>query len=93
MFKMDSVLWSVIQGNRFNRKLEPEMLSGEVSYTSNPRIYGSNKYRSSELREIIYNREYVIQFIVKLVIKPLGIKTKKELDQLMIEAWQASKDE
>lgn len=90
---MEEVIWEKMQGNRFTRNLRPEMLEGEFRHPSNPRVIGESVYRSTARRAVIYNRDYVVAFIIKKVVIPLGIATKKDFDKLMIEVWAKFKEE
>lgn len=90
---MNKVSWEEQQGNRYTRRLSPEMLTSEVLHTSNPRLIGQPKTRGYEPFYVAYNRSYVLNWIVKLLIVPLGIERKKDLDQLMIEAWNLHKSQ
>lgn len=89
---MNKISWNEQQGNKYVRRLSPEMLTSEVLHTSNPRLLGQPKTKALDLYYVAYDRSYVLHWIVKLLIIPLGIERKKDLDQLMIEAWNLHRE-
>lgn len=86
--------WDKQQGNRYTRELHPLMLEDNgLTVQTNARFVGEPVTRTDELRPVVYNREYVYAKFRKLFILPLGVKTKKELDALMVQVWAYHKEQ
>lgn len=90
----DTVKWSEVRGNKFRTAPTGEMLSGTVVLSKQVPLINGSKYKAfAPTSAIEYNRDYVITWIVVCLLRNLGLRTKKELDKLMIEAWEAYKAE
>jgi hypothetical protein len=95
---MDIITWKQLRGNQFNRNLNPEMLVGKgyavktvcalAGGTVQPesRAYlgpGERGKFPKQERHVIYDAEYVKEYIHKKILQPLKISSLKELDNVL----------
>ena len=84
-----SINWRNLHGNQFLQSLHPGMLTKagyEIERKILPLDYKQGQ--DKELTTVHYDREFVIEKIVKLVIKPLNIQNKAVLNKLIDESWE-----
>jgi hypothetical protein len=85
----ENVYWKQVQGNKLNKALHPAMLS-EHGYrtTSKIRLVGTTRH-GSKFAILIYDREYVIVWIMSKLIKPFQNIGLDGLIELLKEAWHS----
>jgi hypothetical protein len=83
----ENVHWKQVQGNKLNKALHPAMVS-EHGYrtTSKIRLVGTTRH-GSKFAILIYDREYVIVWIMSKLIKPFQNIGLDGLIELLKEAW------
>lgn len=84
---MKELNWNEIPFNPWLQKLHPAML--QDSFTIDKEILKGD----IGLVRIKFGRDFVIQYIARLVIKSLMIANANEWQALASEAWRAYKDE
>ncbi len=85
MPKAETITWRDLTGNKFNRSLHPAMLhnDGYVCQSAVRRIGEAEK----TIFKIIYDREYLIEYVGRTVCKQLFVVGKEETLNLVSEAW------
>ncbi|MGL4617761.1 MAG: hypothetical protein ACRCZS_01700 [Chroococcidiopsis sp.] len=87
MLKIDRIHWTDLPGNKYLKKLEPDMLKNRCVVVQTIRQVGINR---SELRkevEVFYDRDYVLTKLLVDVIYPLHIDSLERLIALVTDAW------
>lgn len=85
MDEIETIGWQDVVGNRFNKSLEPAMLS-EAGYTRLTTIRRTGDAGKMYFK-IHHDRDYVIAFISKTICNPLFSLGKKQVLDLVDEAW------
>ena len=85
MSRYETISWRDLPGNKWSKSLDPAMLTergcitlGKVRHSSEPQ---------GTMCNVIYDRDYLIQFLIRrflMSISPLG---KEVVDELVNEAW------
>ena len=84
------VSWKEIQGNKFSKAIDPAMLLGDgLPYIMKARAIGNGKY-GSEPVTVIFDKEYVENWIVTKLIRPLSNHGVDYVTNLVAEAWLKS---
>jgi hypothetical protein len=95
MNRLNELRWNEVSGNPFLKKLSPLMMTDTgLQETRKTRHKLSNKRddSASQIYLITYGKDYVIEYIVKTVLIPLGIRNRDQLDALMDEVWDKLSD-
>lgn len=86
MNQFETIRWIDLPGNKYTKSLDAAMLS-EGGYT----IFGKVRHCSEPkgtMCNVVYDREYVIQFLIKRVLFALAVLPKETIDGLIDEAWE-----
>ncbi|MDJ0795808.1 MAG: hypothetical protein QNJ51_03050 [Calothrix sp. MO_167.B12] len=85
--------WDKLFGNQFNQNINWAMLV-ENGFKKKGRYYFLGESRPNkddvEESEILYDREYVVQYIAKKIIEPLQPEYN-ELQRIIADAWKVYK--
>lgn len=80
--------WRGLNGNPWNERLDPRMLSGchkELRIIKLPGSRGKSSNHTDVF--VVYDRDFVVEKILKLIVQPLQLNSKDELVKLVDEAW------
>ena len=81
------VSWKEIQGNKFIKALDPAMLLNDgLPYIMKARTIGDGKF-GSEPVTVIFDKEYVENWIATKLIRPLSNYGVDYVTNLITEAW------
>ena len=85
MPEIETINWKELTGNKFNRTLHPAMLTeqGFVRQTNVRRIGDRDK----TIFDVVYDRQYAIEYLGKSVCKNLRVLGIEEILDLVEEAW------
>ena len=84
-FQALPVHWKELTGNKYNRNLHPAMLN-EDGYITQTRIKRVGD-RDRRMFNVKYDRDYVVIYIYKTLLKPLELLGKERVLQIISEAW------
>lgn len=88
--------WNEILGNPYQVNPNAEMVTGEFLKSTYRAIKGESKSNVYKMF-VSYNREYVISWLVKKLIVPLGVHTNEtkynEFQKLISDAIKKAKSE
>lgn len=88
----NSINWSKLQQQPFQVSIDPEMLSeGGFRRYQAVRLIGQSKF-TSEMGVVIYDRNYVVHWIAKRLLKHLKPRNYNELQSLISEAYKIWKE-
>lgn len=73
---MKNFHWTQILGNPYQQNPKPEMLNGEYIRSCKRAIKGGSKNDVSRIF-VCFDRDYLISWIAKKIVIPLGIHTKE----------------
>ena len=82
---IQDITWKQLTGNKFIVGFHPSMLSDD-GYRKQQRIRITGQDFKS-MFNVIYDREYVIERIIRFVCKPLFCLGKQRIIQLIETAW------
>ena len=82
---IDIVSWQDLTGNKYNKTLHPAMLSerGYIKQTSVRRIGDKGK----TMFNVVYDRDYVVEYLEKVVFIKLALLPTKEVVKLLAQAY------
>ncbi len=85
MFEAKTITWRDLTGNKFLKSLSPAMLSddGYIKQQAIRRIGEADK----TIFKVIYDRDYLIEYIGRFVCRNLFTLGKEETLNLVSEAW------
>lgn len=85
MREIETITWRELTGNKFARGIDPAMLaeSGCVKQCAIRRI---GEHRRT-LFNIVYDREYLVRTIGRVICRPMFILGKEKTLKLVGEAW------
>ena len=89
MRAIPTVSWRDIQGNKYSKSLNPAMLKQGLPITMKARVIG-NRRVDSDLVTVVFDRDYVINWLIVKLIKPLSNYGIKEVINLLYLAWEQS---
>lgn len=89
MLDIPVVSWRDIQGNKYAKSLDPAMLL-ENGYPVTMKAKTIGKGKSSDLYTIVYDKDYVINYLIVKVVKPLSNYGLQEVTNLLLKAWEES---
>ena len=84
MPEIPTISWSDLPGNKFIKALNPAMFS-EQGYMSTQKV--RKAYCPSKIFRVVYDQDYLLEWIISKVVKPLSPQGKTKLFQLIDEAW------
>lgn len=88
--ELRTIHWSDIQGNKWSKTLHPAMLNnGGFRMTQKVRLVGESSFGGT-YSVVVYDREYVLGWLVSKVIKPLSNEGVKGIISLIKEAYKLS---
>lgn len=87
MPEIETISWKERFGNQFNKSLEPAM-TNETGYIKQSRVR-RNGSTESAIYNIIYDRDYLSEYLYKIICKPLFVLGKEQILKLVSEAWDA----
>lgn len=79
------ISWRELPGNKFNRALHPAMLSEEGCSKLMPVPCASG----SQMKEVIYDRNYVVEWVALKLFKALDGKSYAEIVEILEEAYDS----
>ena len=85
MSQIETISWRDLPGNKYTKSLDAAMVS-EQGYV----IFGKVRHchePKAKMCNVIYDREYVIEFLNKRVLLALAVLKKEMIDELVDEAW------
>ena len=77
------VYWYELEGSKFNKNISPQMIFDSVIDYRSGRLKNDSKKSPKRILKVIYDREYVVQYIAKKVIYPLSNFTFTEILALL----------
>lgn len=88
--EFDRVSWRDLQGNRYTKSLDPAMLTKAGSpHIVKATTKGSEK-GIGQAKVVIYDRDYVTQWLIVKLIKPLSNHGLDGVTMLLKKAWNES---
>ena len=87
MREIETITWRELTGNKFSRGIDPAMLT-ENGYVKQSAIRKIGE-RKRTVFNIVYDREYLIRAIGKVICRPMFIVGKEKTLELVSEAWDA----
>lgn len=88
--ELRKVYWRDVQGNRWSKSLHPAMLNPDGFHmTQKVRATGESSYGGT-YSVVVYDREYVLGWLVSKVIKPLSNEGVTGIIALIKEAYKLS---
>lgn len=89
--EFDKVAWQDLQGNKYSKSLDSGMLLENGSpHIVKATLKGSRK-GNAQAKVIIYDQDYVINWLIVKLIKPLSNYGLDTVTDLVKEAWKQSK--
>lgn len=85
MLNIPTVSWRTLPGYQFVKNPDSAMLS-ESGYI-HPRKVRANQHEKPRYENIEYDREYLLEWLVKRFISPLSHVGKEKIDEVVNEAW------
>ena len=85
MMKFASVSWQEASGNRLARNIDAAMLSDRGLIKSQK--VQTNQYQKPRLCNVKYDREYLMEWLLKRVIVPLSVLGVEKIHEIIDEAW------
>ncbi len=80
--------WTQILRSNLSYSVHPRMLTNEgYEFRSIVAIKGENPGINQGYRRFIFDRSYVIKFIIAKIIKPLAFTNYSDFEILLNEAW------
>lgn len=87
----DKVHWSKKQGNKYNKFLHPAMLT-DAGFLTTAKVALLDEPRSNHRYvTVIYDRNYVINWLRVKVVKPFLNTGMTDIIQLIKEAWELTR--
>jgi hypothetical protein len=85
MSDVETITWRELTGNKFVRGIDPAMLTehGLVKQAAIRKI----GERQRTFFNIVYDREYLLEAIGRLICKPMFCVGKEKTVELIAEAW------
>jgi hypothetical protein len=86
---LNSVHWKQIRGNPFVQPLHPRMLT-EEGYTVSKlvKLTGESKHSERTKVMVLYNRDYLIKWLITYIFSKLQPQSLDDVSQLMSEAYE-----
>ena len=87
MREVETISWQQIAGNKFMKNIEPAMTAerGYIRQQRTRRIGEPNK----TIFNVVYDRDYLSEYIFTKVCKPLFVLGKQEVLNLVEQSWDA----
>ena len=85
MGEIETISWRELTGNKYVRRIDPAMLT-ERGYIKQSAIRKIGE-RKRTMFNIVYDREYLIRSIGRIICKPMFILGKEKTLELVSEAW------
>ena len=87
MSEPQKILWSDCYNRSFSRRIEVSMLVSDVEYLEKQSHKNSQSPKlTRHLMTVIYNRDYVVNWIAKKLLKPLAGVPYNDIQKLISEA-------
>lgn len=83
--KYEDISWQDLPGNKFSVSLKPAMPT-EQGHIAMQKV--RQAYKDAAMCKVHYDREYVIEWLMSKLVKPLSIHGKEEVINLVSEAWE-----
>jgi hypothetical protein len=85
MREIETITWRELTGNKFLRGIDSGMLSesGYVKQSATRKVGD----REKTIFNVVYDREYLIRSLGKVICRPLFILGKQKTLELVAEAW------
>lgn len=84
---MNRIHWTDLPGNKYLKKLEPNMLKNRCVAVQTIRQVGISRDEIRKEVEVFYDRDYVLTKLLVDVIYPLHIDSLERLIALVTDAW------
>lgn len=88
---MQRIHWMDLPGNKYLKKLEPDMLKNRCVVQQTIRQVGIKRKVAPETIEVFYDRDYVLARLEVDVISALDIDSLERLIALVTDAWNDNK--
>ena len=85
MSEFETISWVDVPGNKYSKSLNVSMLS-ETGYVAMQKV--KQAYGRGKMCYVIYNRDYIIVYLIKRVLLALSVVGKEKIDSLIDEAWE-----
>jgi hypothetical protein len=85
MSQFDTISWRDLPGNKYTKSLDAAMIS-EQGYITFGKVRHSSEPKG-KMCNVVYDRDYVIKFLIKRVLFALAVLKKEAVDELIDEAW------
>ncbi len=90
MKPLKQIPWNDQQGNRYSKALDSLMLTAKgLPFIVKTRATGKSK-NGSQAMAVVYDKAYVINWLIVKVINPLGEQGYETVSNLLREAWEKS---
>ena len=87
MREVEAISWRCLFGNKFVKTLEPAMTT-ERGYVKQQRIKKIGD-TAKTIYNVVYDRDYLSEYIFIKVCKPLFVLGKQEMLNLVEQSWDA----
>ena len=85
MSQFETINWRDLPGNKYSKCLDAAMVS-ERGYIALGKVRHCHEPKG-EMCNVVYDRGYVTQFLIKRVLFSLAGLGKEAIDELINEAW------
>lgn len=85
MNQFETIDWRDLPGNKYSKALDAGMVT-EHGYIAMQKVRHSSEPRG-RMCNVIYDRDYVVQFLIKRVVFALAGIGRKAIDELIDDAW------
>lgn len=85
MPEIETISWTELTGNKFNKNLESAMLT-EDGYIKQQRIRRTGEGTKS-IFYVKYDRDYLVEYLSRVVCKNLFTLGREQILSLVAEAW------
>lgn len=86
MYEYKTINWKDLPGNKYSKALDAAMVS-ERGYITLQKVRRCHEPNGA-MCNVIYDRDYVIQFLIKRVLYSLAVLGKETVDELINDAWK-----
>ena len=85
MSQYETIDWRDLPGNKYVKSVDAAMIT-EAGYVANQKVRHCHAPKA-KLCNVTYDREYVIQFLIKRFIYSMSVAGIETIHELIDEAW------